>query len=113
MPEVSQEIHKDAVKIISHDNYQQEFAVYKSDVDSNKHINNIRYFHWLIESLPDTVVDNYVLKSVHGKFFSDAKYAEKIRIYIEPETEERFLHTMKSNVDNRVLATAHTVWKKA
>jgi acyl-ACP thioesterase len=113
MPGVSQEIHEDAIKIISHVNYQQEFAVYKSDVDSNKHVNNIRYFHWLIESLPDTVVDNYVLKSIHGKFFSDAKYEEKIRIYIESETEQRFLHTMKSNVDNRVLAAAHTVWEKA
>ena len=113
MPEVSQEIHEDAIQIISRDTYQQEFAVYKSDVDSNKHINNIRYFHWLIESLPDTVVDNYVLKSVNGKFFSDATNEEKIRIYIEPETEQRFLHTMKSNVDNRVLAAAHTVWEKA
>jgi hypothetical protein len=55
----------------------------------------------------------YVLKSVEGKFFSDAKYEEKVRIYIEPETERRFLHTMKSNVDNRVLVAAHTVWVKA
>jgi acyl-ACP thioesterase len=60
MPDVSHEIHEDAIKIINHDNYQQEFAVYKSDIDNNRHINNIRYLHWLIESLPDTVSDNYL-----------------------------------------------------
>jgi acyl-ACP thioesterase len=111
-PEISQEIHEDAIKIINHGNYQQEFAVYKSDVDNNKHVNNIRYFHWLIESLPDTIVDNYILKNINGKFFSDAQYEEKIRIYMESEKEQRFLHTMKSNVDNRVLAAAHTIWEK-
>jgi acyl-ACP thioesterase len=112
-PEVSREIDMDAIKIIDGGEYEQEYNVYKSDVDSNKHVNNIRYFHWLIESLPDEVTDDYVLKRVNAKFYSDAKYGEKIRIYMKHDAEQNvFLHTMRSNLDGRLLAAAHTVWEK-
>jgi acyl-ACP thioesterase len=111
--EISREIDTDAIKIIDDYEHQLEYDVYKSDVDSNKHVNNIRYFHWLIESLPDETVDNYILKRINAKFYSDAKYGEKIRIYMKHETEQNiFLHTMKSNLDNRLLAAAHTMWEK-
>jgi acyl-ACP thioesterase len=112
-PETSQDINEDTIQIVNHDEYQLEFAVHKSDVDSNKHLNNIRYFHWLIESLPDDIFDNYVLKSINGKFFADAKYQETIRIYMRHKTEQELSHTMKSALDNRVLVAARSVWEKA
>ena len=112
-PEISQEIDTDAIKIINDGEHKLEYDIYKSDVDSNKHVNNIKYFHWLIESLPDEISDNFVLKRINAKFYSDAKYGEKIRIYMGQETKQNeLLHTMKSNLDNRLLAAAHTVWEK-
>jgi acyl-ACP thioesterase len=111
--EVSQEIDLEIIKLIDTNKYQVEYNVYKSDVDSNKHVNNIRYFHWLIESLPDEILDNYILKTINAKFYSEAKYGEKIQIYIEHENSKNtFLHTMKSNVDNKIFAAAHTLWAK-
>jgi len=111
--EISQEIDLDKIKLINEGKPEMELDVYKSDVDSNKHVNNIRYFHWLIESVPDEILDNYILKSVNAKFYTEAKYGEKIQIYINQEEENiQFQHTMKSNIENKVLAAAHTVWEK-
>jgi acyl-ACP thioesterase len=111
--EISQEIDIDMIKIIHDGERQREYEVFKSDVDSNKHVNNIRYFHWLIESLPDEIPDNYILKKVTAKFYSDAKYGEKIQIHVKNEMgQNMFLHTMKSNLDNRLLAAAHSLWEK-
>jgi acyl-ACP thioesterase len=111
--EVSQEIDTDRIKIIDDGERPLEYAVYKSDVDNYKHVNNIRYFHWLIESLPDEISDNYILKKVTAKFYSDAKYGEKIQIHVKNEMEQNmFLHTMKSSLDNRLLAAAHSSWEK-
>lgn len=109
-PEIVQEIETDAIKIIDDGEHQLEYDVYKSDVDNYKHVNNIRYFHWLIDSLPDEITDNYFLKKISAKFYSDAKFGEKIRIFMGHETKQNiFFHTMKSNLDNRVLVAAHTV----
>jgi acyl-ACP thioesterase len=92
---------------------EMEFDVYRSDVDSNKHVNNIRYFHWLIESLPDKILDDYLLETISAKFYSEAKYGEKIQVYVENNLEDKtFMHTMKSNLDNKLLVAAHTKWKE-
>jgi len=110
-PEISREVDADIIKVIDDGEHQSEYDIFKSDVDSNKHVNNIRYFHWLIESLQDEVLDNFILKRINAKFYSEAKYGEKIQIYKKDQAEQNvFLHTMRSNLDNRVLAAAHTVW---
>jgi len=112
--EVSLEVDADIIETMNGDaEYQLEYDVRKSDVDSNKHVNNIRYYHWLVESLPDDITDEYVLKRVNAQFYSEAKYGEKIRIHAKYEPRQNvFLHTMRSNLDNRLLAAAHTVLEK-
>jgi len=112
-PDISCEINLDLIKIIDSKIPQIEFDVHKSDVDSNKHVNNIRYYHWLIESLPDEILDNYYLKRVNARFHNEANLGEKIQVFIKNEMEQNvFLVTMKSNITNKLLVTAHTVWEK-
>jgi acyl-ACP thioesterase len=112
-PKTSAEIDTGLIQPLIKDSPEIEFDVYRSDVDSNKHVNNIRYFHWLIESLSDEVLDGYVLEKVNAKFYSDAKYGEKIQVYVEGDSgTNTFTHTMKSKFDNKLLVAAHTRWKE-
>jgi len=112
-PEIAQEVEVEKIKVLEDNEKKAEYVVNKSDVDSNKHVNNIRYFHWLIESLPDELLDNYFLKRINGKFFHGARLGEKIKVYIKDEMENKmFLHTMRSNIDNKLLAAAHTTWAR-
>ena len=112
--EISTEMNLDIVKIVNTGNPKQEFNIYKADIDSNNHVNNIKYFHWLIESLPEEVLDNYYLKIINAKFYSEANIGEKILVYSENGSgENEYLITMKSNINNnKLLAAAHTVWSK-
>jgi acyl-ACP thioesterase len=112
-PKVSTEIDTSLIIPAMDDSPEREFDVYRSDVDSNKHVNNIRYFHWLIESLPDEVLDGYLLETINAKFYSEAKYGEKIQVYVDSDLEKNtFMHTMKSKYDNKLFAAAHTKWKE-
>jgi acyl-ACP thioesterase len=45
--QISTEIDTNFINPAITDSLGIEFDVYRSDVDSNKHVNNIRYFHWL------------------------------------------------------------------
>ncbi|MDR0463840.1 MAG: hypothetical protein LBG94_01850 [Treponema sp.] len=112
-PEIAQDVELDKIRVLEAGDEKAEYDINRSDVDSNKHVNNIRYFHWLIESLPDDILDNYSLKRINGKFFHGAYFGEKIKVYYRDETEDKmFLHTMRSNIDDRLLAAAHTTWVK-
>jgi hypothetical protein len=63
--------------------------------------------------LPDKISDEYLLKTINAKFYSEAKYGEKIQVYIDSDLENNtFTHTMKSNFDNKLLVAAHTKWEE-
>ena len=111
--EISAEINLNNIKIVNAEVPKQDFNIYKTDIDSNKHVNNIKYFHWLIESLPEEVLDNFYLKTINARFFSEANIGEKILVYAENgQGENEYQITMKSNINNKLLAAAHTVWNK-
>jgi len=112
-PEISKEINLEKIKTETAGEPKEEFNVYKADIDSNKHVNNIKYFHWLVESLPEEILDNYYLKIINARFFSEANIGEKIQVYsTNDQDENEYLITMKSNIDNKLLAAAHTIWKE-
>lgn len=88
-----------------------DFNVRKLDIDGNNHVSNIRYLHWVLESVPEQIVDNYYIKSIDGRFISEVKYGETVQVHIqEDEAPLSFNHTIRSNDQNRVCATAKTIW---
>jgi acyl-ACP thioesterase len=109
--EIAAEVNTGAIRPIEAGAPVKEFDIYRSDIDSNQHVNNIRYFHWMIESLSDEIVENYYLKRIDAKFFSEAKFGEKIQVYLEDGQEKNtFSHTMRSNLDGKLFAAAYTEW---
>lgn len=91
----------------------KEFKVNRFDVDSNQHVNNIRYLQWLIESIPDYFIDNYYLHSIDGRFIAEAQYGDTILSFTERDISgNSFIHTIKTQKNNKVCATAKTSWKK-
>ena len=94
-----------------------EFKVNMYDMDTNKHVNNIRYLQWLMESIPEDILDNYYLYSIDGRFISEAQYGDVIvsltkRDDAMDSEENSFVHTIHVKGDEKVCATGKTVWRK-
>jgi acyl-ACP thioesterase len=91
---------------------QKSFHVNRFDVDTNKHVNNIRYLQWLVESISDDIIDNYYLQSIDGRFIGEAQYGDTIFSFTEKDVNDNsFVHAIKTQ-NNKTCATARTVWKK-
>lgn len=89
-----------------------EFRVRKSDMDTNNHVNNISYLHWLMESVPPEISEDYFLYQIDGRFISEAQYGDTILTFIEKgTTPNSYAHTIRTKSNNRVCATANTIWK--
>ncbi len=101
---------------IKHSDYEIKFKVNRYDTDMIKHVNNIRYLQWVVESIPDEIVDNYYLYSIDGRFIAEAHLGQTIVSLTKSDTNETkvksFLHTIKIEGTDKVCATAKTIWRK-
>jgi len=104
---------KKKIEVIDFPTHVKTFKVHRFDTDMNKHVNNIRYLQWVIESIPETIVDNYSLHMIDGRFMSEAKYGDTVLSMTNDDIEDHsFIHTIKIDGSNTVCATAKTFWKK-
>jgi acyl-ACP thioesterase len=100
----------DAIDLASH---IKQFKVNRFDTDMNKHVNNIRYLQWVIESIPEDIADNYSLYEIDGRFISEAQYGDTVLSLTNTDIEnDSFVHTIKIEGSNKVCATAKTLWRK-
>ena len=61
-------------------NFDKLFRVRYSDIDSNGHVNNVKYIEWAIESVPLEIVKEYTLKRVKVVFEKEAKYGHNVKV---------------------------------
>jgi len=100
------------IEAIDSSNHIKEFKVNRFDVDTNQHVNNIRYLQWLIESISEDVIDNFYLHAIDGRFIAEAQLGDTIMSFTERDIRNNsFVHTIKTQGNNKVCATARTFWK--
>jgi medium-chain acyl-[acyl-carrier-protein] hydrolase len=101
------------IPAINNAKYIEEFSVHRFDIDMNNHVNNIKYLHWVMESMPAEILDNYYLHSIDGRFLQEANLGDTLISYTENrDSETEFVHTIKIKESEKVCATARTVWVK-
>ena len=100
------------IDIIDSSDHIKKFKINRFDVDTNLHVNNIRYLQWLIESIPEDIIDNFYLHSIDGRFIAEAQLGDTIMSFTERDASlTSFVHHIKTRENNTVCATARTIWK--
>ncbi|NCO64301.1 MAG: acyl-ACP thioesterase [Flavobacteriia bacterium] len=90
----------------------KKFKVNRFDTDMNQHVNNIRYLQWVIESMPEDIVDHYYLHVIDGRFIAEAQYGDSVLSLTNDMKDLSFTHTIKIEGSDIVCANAKTFWKK-
>uniref|UniRef100_UPI0040488DD3 acyl-[acyl-carrier-protein] thioesterase n=1 Tax=Mariniflexile sp. TaxID=1979402 RepID=UPI0040488DD3 len=104
---------KKKIEAIDFATHIKQFKVNRFDTDMNRHVNNIRYLQWVIESIPEDIVDNYYLHEIDGRFISEAQFGDTVLSLTNIDIENgSFVHTIKIEGSDKVCATAKTIWKK-
>lgn len=101
------------IKAVERSDFKLKFKVNRYDTDMNKHVNNIRYLQWVVESVPEEIIDNYYLYSIDGRFIAEARFGQSILSLTKKDTADNsYVHTIKIEGTDKVCATAKTIWKK-
>jgi medium-chain acyl-[acyl-carrier-protein] hydrolase len=92
--------------------YKKSFLVHRYDMDSNKHVNNLKYLQWLMETIPNEIMDNCYMQSIYGRFVGEAQFDHSIVSLTENENDpNNFIHTIRDLDTNQVYSTGRTVWR--
>lgn len=103
------------IKLPEEFSYRKEFDVRYSDIDTNLHVNNIKYVAWIIETIPLDIVLNYNLYELSISYEKEVKYGTKVNICTEliEENENNIVWVHKiENEEGKKSAVAKTYWHK-
>lgn len=91
----------------------QAFTVRFHDLDLNRHVNNVRYLEWALETLPSEVLDQRQCTALALQFEGETTLEDPVRATAEVEEEGDRLHVRHrlAHADtDRLLALAATTW---
>jgi len=60
----------------------------RSDIDMNHHVNNVKYSNWMLEAIPDTVLEECQLSSITLEFRRECGVSETIQSLCQPDDED-------------------------
>lgn len=93
---------------------EREFKVRFSDIDINNHVNNVKYYEWAFESLPQDILQNYSMKTVKLTYKKEAKLGDVVtaRAEVKLGREEYICYHKLMDGLKAELCFAETEWKK-
>ena len=107
-------IEIDKIEKLKDTMYSENFKVRYSDIDSNRHVNNVKYVEWAIESIPVETEINYEINNIEVVFQKECSYGATVKSsaqVIENGDNLKILHRIEDN--NGVELTAMiSNWRK-
>jgi len=81
------------------------------DLDTNEHVNNVRYIDWIYETLPLEFLKSHQLRQLEINYLAEAFYGQSIDITTQKNAENTFIHSVGEQSDGTALCRARTVWR--
>lgn len=94
--------------------WSKEFYVRRSDIDTNDHVNNVRYVDWMLETIPREFYNDYILKTIEVVYKKETCYGEIISSNCHPilsdENSGIFASSVSDKESDNKLAYGRTKW---
>ena len=102
------------IKLPEQFDIEKSFDVRYSDIDTNRHVNNVKYVDWIVETIPLDIVLNFTIKNLNITYEKEALYGEKIKIYTDLQKKDNSYISLHKIVDQeeKELSVIEAVWEK-
>lgn len=89
------------------------YNIEHTHIDSNRHVNNVKYMEWVIDSMPSEIIDNYKINKLKVKYEKEIQYGHNVLVEgklekLDDETA-RSVHTIKSDSGEK-LTSIESFW---
>jgi len=92
--------------------FQKDFDVRPSEIDLNRHVNNVCYVQWAVDTLPIEHLQKSKLKELCVSYTSEAKYGDIVAATAEQLTSSpfSFRHEITNKSTGQTFALLKTIW---
>lgn len=87
------------------------FRVRLSDLDMNRHVNNVNYVDWALETAPAEIRERHSLAELDVEFTAEAVMSDDIVAQAGMTGPMEFRHRIARRSDGLTLALARTLWR--
>lgn len=107
--------HLDDIPKVQKEDYIKDYHVRYSDIDSNGHVNNVRYMEMAIDTLPRSILNEYKLFNIKVLFKKETTDGDTLHISSEvidnEDNDITTIHSITSD-DGHLLTKLQFIWKK-
>jgi len=89
--------------------FKMEFMVRRGDIDTNRHVNNVRYLEWATEAIPQQWYESKKLTYIEGNFVQETGYGHTVVSAVTPY-DKGFIHVVSDKEAGIALANAISEW---
>jgi len=93
---------------------EDRFSVRYHDLDVNRHVNNVRYLEWALETLPGSFLNANRCTALSLQFEAETTLGDRVRSIAQIDdgggTKRRVHHQLMHAGEGRALARAVTTW---
>ena len=98
------------LELLDSEDFTKLIQVTYGDLDMHKHVNNLRYVEWMINSLPWEFLSTHRLREMEINYMSEASYQDEIAVSYADKGKSNFFHKIIKMKDNQEICRARTVW---
>lgn len=81
------------------------------DIDANQHVNNVVYIRWLLEQLPDTILQQQEMAELDVVYRTETHWREQIDVQNLSTQPNTFVHRLAHAETGKEVLLARTVWR--
>ena len=97
--------------------YSKDYTVRYSDIDSNKHVNNVKYIEMAVDTLPRNILNEYEISNIKILFKHEAMDESSLHIHSNViENDENTLttiHTILDDEHDKPITKLEFKWRKS
>jgi len=79
----------------------EEIKIHYSDIDINRHVNNVKYLKWLIDAFPHETLTDKPISELEINFLHELKLGEQILIFQELDGDNHMNCKIKSSTTGK------------
>lgn len=79
----------------------EEIKIHYSDIDINRHVNNVKYLKWMIDALPHELLTEKPISELEINFLQELKLGEQIMIFQELDGDKYMNCKIKSSTTGK------------
>ena len=106
----------DDIPKLQKEDYVKDYPIRYSDIDSNGHVNNVKYMEMAMDTLPRSILNEYELFNIKVLFKKETTDGDTLHISSEvindDNNEITTIHNITSNNTGKPLTKLQFIWKK-